>query len=97
MNNTTNALLTTLLVIAHAIELTYELGKASAPYIKATVALTITCALYIIQGARYVYTHRQEILDTIGEPFVYYSPVTLRAPQRIRYARPANTIRCATC
>ena len=89
-------MLTTLLVLAHAIELTYEVGKASAPYIKATVALTITCVLYVIQGARYVYNNRREILDTIGEPFVYYSPVTLRAPQRIRYARPKNTLRCAS-
>ena len=85
-------MLTTLLVLAHAIELTYELGKASAPYIKATVAFTITVALYVIQATRYVYTNRREILDTIGQPFVYYSPVTLRAPKRIRYARPANTI-----
>lgn len=94
MNNTTNLMLTILLVLAHAIELTYELGKATAPYIKATVAFTITVALYVIQATRYVYTNRREILDTIGQPFVYEytAPVTLKAPQRIRYARPANTI-----
>ena len=97
MNNTTNIMLTTLLVIAHAIELTYELGKASAPYIKATVAFTITCVLYVIQATRYVYTNRREILDTIGQPFgyEYTAPVPLKAPQRIRYARPANTLRVA--
>ena len=92
MNNTTNIMLTILLVLAHAIELTYELGKASAPYIKATVACTITVALYVIQATRYVYTNRREILDTIGQPFVYYSPAVLKAPKRIRYARPTNTI-----
>ena len=92
MNNTTNLMLTILLVLAHAIELTYELGKASAPYIKATVAFTITVALYVIQATRYVYTNRREILDTIGQQFVYTSPVRLKAPKRIRYARPANTI-----
>ena len=95
MNNTTNIMLTTLLVLAHAIELTYEVGKASAPYIKATVALTITCVLYVIQGARYVYNNRREILDTIGEPFVYYSPSRLTAPRYIRAAGIPNTFRTA--
>ena len=94
MNNTTNIMLTTLLVLAHAIELTYELGKASAPYIKATVAFTITVALYVIQATRYVYTNRREILDAIGESFIYTytAPTMLTAPKRIRYTRPANTI-----
>ena len=95
MNNTTNIMLTTLLVIAHAIELTYELGKASAPYIKATVAFTITCTLYIIEGAKHVYNNRREILDTIGDPFTYHSPSLLRAPQRIRARRVPNTLRVA--
>ena len=97
MNNTTNIMLTTLLVMAHAIELTYELGKAAAPYIKQAVAFTITCVLYIIEAARYTYTHRQEILDSVGEHFVYVSPTRLTAPRYIRAARPANTLRCATC
>ena len=95
MNNTTNIMLTTLLVLAHAIELTYELGKASAPYIKATVAFTITVALYVIQATRYVYTNRREILDTIGQQFVYTSPTRLRAPRYIRAAGVRNTMRFA--
>ena len=95
MNNTTNVMLTTLLVLAHAIELTYELGKASAPYIKATVAFTITVALYVIQATRYVYTNRQEILDTIGQQFVYTSPTRLMAPMYIRAAGIRNTLRYA--
>ncbi len=94
MNNTTNFMLTTLLVLAHAIELTYELGKATAPYIKAAVALTITCSLYVIEALRYVY-NRREILDTLGEPFVYTSPTRLVAPRYIRAPRPANTLRVA--
>ena len=95
MNNTTNVMLTTLLVLAHAIELTYELGKASAPYIKATVAFTITVALYVIEATRYVYTNRQEILDTIGQPFIYQSPAVLKAPRYIRAAGVRNTLRYA--
>ena len=95
MNNTTNALLTTLLVMAHAIELTYELGKAAAPYIKQAVAFTITCVLYIIEAARYTYTHRQEILDSVGEHFIYVSPTRLTAPRYIRAAGIRNTLRYA--
>ena len=105
MNNTTNIMLTTLLVIAHAIELTYELGKASAPYIKATVAFTITCTLYIIEALRYVTTNQEEVRETVSSFFVYVSPehdttmvstpTRLMAPQRIRAPRIANTLRVA--
>ncbi len=106
MNNTTNIMLTTLLVIAHAIELTYELGKASAPYIKATVAFTITCTLYIIEALRYVTTNQESIRDSVGQYFVYVTPehnttmvstpTRLMAPKRLRYARPKNTLRYAS-
>ncbi len=105
MNNTTNVMLTTLLVLARAIELTYELGKASAPYIKATVAFTITVALYVIEAARYVTTNQQEIRETASQFFVYVSPehdttmvstpTRLMAPKYIRAAGIRNTLRFA--
>ena len=95
MTKTTSIILTTLLVVAHAIELTYTVGKTSAPYIKMAVALTITMVLYLIDGVKFVYTNRQSILDTVGAPFIYQSPVVLKAPKRIRFRRPANTLAMA--
>ena len=100
MNKTTTALLTTLLVLAHAIELTYVLGKTTAPYIKAAVAFTITCVLYVADAISYIYTNRREILDTIGSPFVYTydAPVVapvLKAPKYIKAPRIRNTLRFA--
>ena len=97
MTKTTSIILTTLLVVAHAIELTYTVGKTSAPYIKMAVALTITMVLYLIDGVKFVYTNRQSILDTVGAPFVYTyeAPVVLKAPKRIRFRRPANTLAMA--
>ena len=85
MNNTTKALLTALLVLAFITEYT----------IKGIVALVALTTL-AIEGAVFVYNNRREIMDTIGEPFVYYSPARLTAPQRIRYARPKNTLRYAS-
>mgnify|MGYP005631339451 CR=1 FL=1 len=95
MTKTTTALFIALLTVAYAIEFTYTAGKASAPYIKQAVAFTITCVLYMIEATRYVYTNRQEILDTIGQPFIYQSPAVLKAPRYIRFTRPANTLRLA--
>ena len=100
MTKTTNALFTILLALAHAIELAYDTGKASAPYIKAAVAFTITCVLYVIEAAAYVYNNRQEIADTIGGYFVYtyQAPVVapvLKAPRYIKAPRIANTLRLA--
>ena len=97
MTKTTTAILIALLTVAYAIEFTYTVGKASAPYIKQAVAFTITVALYVIEAISYVYTNRQEILDTIGQPFTYTytAPVTLKAPRYIRFTRPANTLRLA--
>ena len=84
MTKTTTIILTTLLVLAHAIEATYELGKASAPYIKMAVAFVITLVVYTYENR-----HR------IGKAFVYESPSRLKAPKRIRFRRPANTIALA--
>ena len=97
MTKTTTALFIALLTVAYAIEFTYTVGKASAPYIKQAVAFTITCVLYMIEATRYVYTNRQEILDTIGQPFTYTytAPVTLKAPRYIRAAGVKNTLRYA--
>ena len=50
MTRTSTIILTTLLVIAHAIELTYDMGKASAPYIKMAVAFVITLAVYTYEN-----------------------------------------------
>ena len=95
MTKTTTALFIALLTVAYAIEFTYTVGKASAPYIKQAVAFTITVALYVIEATRYVYTNRQEILDTIGQPFIYQSPAVLKAPRYIRAAGVRNTLRYA--
>ena len=84
MNTTTNIILTTLLVIAHAIELTYELGKASAPYIKMAVAFVITMVVYTYEN-----WHQVE------KAFVYNSPSRLKAPKRIRAPRIKNTLALA--
>ena len=97
MTKTTTALFIALLTVAYAIEFTYTAGKASAPYIKQAVAFTITVALYVIEAISYVYNNRQEILDTIGQPFTYTytAPVTLKAPRYIRAAGVKNTLRYA--
>ena len=84
MNNTTNIILTTLLVIAHAIELTYELGKASVPYIKMAVALAITVVVYTYEN-----------WNKVEKAFVYTSPSRLKAPRYIRTNRIPNTIALA--
>ena len=84
MTKTTTALLTTLLVLAHAIELTYDMGKASAPYIKATVAFIITAVVYTIDN-----WHKVEALWQYE--YTPDAPV-LKAPKRIRARRIRNTI-----
>ena len=100
MTKTTNALFTILLAVAYAIELAYDTGKASAPYIKQAVAFTITCALYVADAISYVYANRQDIADTIGSYFVYTyeAPVVapvLKAPKYIKAPRIRNTLRFA--
>ena len=84
MTKTSTIILTTLLVIAHAIELTYEVGKASAPYIKMAVAFVITLAVYTYEN-----WHR------IGKAFVYESPSRLKAPRYIRAPRIKGTLALA--
>ena len=81
MNTTTNIILTTLLVIAHAIELTYEVGKASAPYIKMAVAFVITLVVFAYENRR-----------RVGKAFIYESPSRLKAPRYIKAPRIRNTI-----
>ncbi len=95
MTKTTNALFTILLAVAYAIELAYDTGKASAPYIKAAVAFTITCVLYVADAISYVYANRKEIINTIEQQFVYTSPTRLHAPRYIKAPRIANTLRFA--
>ena len=88
MTKTTTALFIALLTVAYAIEFTYTVGKASAPYIKQAVAFTITVALYVIEAINYVYNNQEDIRNTIGSYFVYEytAPVTLKAPRYIRAA-----------
>ena len=87
MNRTSTIILTTLLVIAHAIELTYDMGKASAPYIKATVAFIITAVVYTIDN-----WHKVEALWQYE--YTPDAPV-LKAPKYIRARRISNTIALA--
>ena len=84
MNTTTNIIFTTLLVLAHALEATYELGKASVPYIKMAVAFVITLVVYTYEN-----------WNKVEKAFVYTSPSRLKAPKRIRFRRPANTMMVA--
>ncbi len=97
MTKTTTALFIALLTVAYAIEFTYTVGKASAPYIKQAVAFTITVALYVIEAISYVYNNQEDIRNTIGSYFVYEytAPVTLKAPRYIRAAGVKNTMRYA--
>jgi uncharacterized integral membrane protein len=90
MTKTSIIILTILLVIAHAIELTYDLGKASAPYIKATVAFIITAVVYTIDN----WSKVNEFRHRVGKAFIYeYTPpVVLKAPSRIRASRIRNTM-----
>ena len=95
MTKTTTALFIALLTVAYAIEFTYTVGKASAPYIKQAVAFTITCVLYMIEATRFVYNNQEDIRNTIGSYFVYESPAVLKAPRYIRAAGIRNTLRYA--
>ena len=83
MNRTIYFIFASLLVISHAIELTYEVGKASAPYIKMAVAFVITAVVYTIDN-----WHKVEALWQ----YEYTPPVVLKAPKRIRARRIRNTI-----
>ena len=84
MNRTSTIILTILLVIAHSIELTYDMGKASAPYIKMAVAFVITAVVYTYEN-----WHRVE------KAFVYTSPSRLKAPRYIRAPRIKGTLALA--
>ena len=84
MTKTSSIILTILLVIAHAIELTYDIGKASAPYIKMAVAFVITVAVFTYENR-----HR------VGKAFIYESPSRLKAPRYIKAPRISGTIALA--
>ena len=84
MNRTIYFIFASLLVISHAIELTYEVGKASAPYIKMAVAFVITAVVYTYEN-----WHRVE------KAFVYTSPSRLKAPRYIRAPRIKGTLALA--
>ena len=84
MNKSILFIFTTLLVMSEMIQFTYQLGKASAPYIKMVVAFAITLVVYTYEN-----WHQVE------KAFVYNSPSRLKAPKRIRFRRPANTMRLA--
>ena len=83
MTKTTTPLFIALLTLAYAIEFTYTVGKASAPYIKQAVAFTITCVLYMIEATRFVYNNQEDIRNTIGSYFVYESPAVLPTAGRL--------------
>ena len=84
MNKTILFIFTTLLVMSEMIQFTYEVGKASAPYIKMAVAFVITLAVYTYEN-----------WDKVEEAFVYTSPSRLKAPKRIYAPRIPNTIALA--
>ena len=67
MNKSILFIFTILLMVSDLIQLTFELGKASAPYIKMAVAFVITLVVYTYENR-----HR------IGRAFSYeYTPDTL--------------------
>jgi hypothetical protein len=84
MNKSILFIFTTLLVMSELIQFTYELGKASAPYIKMAVAFVITLVVYTYEN-----WHQVE------KAFVYNSPSRLKAPRYIKFSRPANTMMMA--
>ena len=94
MNTTTNIIFTTLLVIAYAIEATYELGKATAPYIKKGVALVITAAIYSYENRHKVNEFRHRVSRAFSYEYTPDTPV-LKAPKYIRAKRIRNTIAVA--
>ena len=77
--------------IAELVEFTYDLGKASAPYIKMAVAFVITTAILAYENRHKV----EEFRHSISRAFSYeYQPSTpvLKAPRYIKFRRPANTM-----
>ena len=74
MNTTTSIIFTILLMVSQAIEFTYTVGKASAPYIKMAVALVITSAIVAYENRHKV----EEFRHRISRAFSYeYQPDTL--------------------
>ena len=81
MNKSILFIFTTLLVMSEMIQFTYEVGKASAPYIKMAVAFVITLVVYTYEN-----------WNKVEEAFVYTSPLRLKAPRYISAPRIRNTI-----
>ena len=74
MNTTTSIIFTILLMVSQALEFTYEVGKASAPYIKMAVAFVIAVALYSYENRHKV----EEFRHRVSRAFSYeYTPDTL--------------------
>ena len=81
MTTTTKVLFYSLFILSLMIEYTYKAGKASAPFIKSTVAFIYTMALYVGDGAEHLYNNRKEYLTKlknlqhkIERAFTYESP-----------------------
>lgn len=77
-------ILTILNTFSEMIELTYDIGKSSAPYIKMAVAFVITVAVFTYENR-----HR------VGKAFIYESPSRLKAPRYIKAPRIRGTIALA--
>ena len=91
MNTTTNIIFTILNGIAEMIELTYTVGKATAPYIKKGVALVITAAIYSYENRHKVNEFRHRVSRAFSYEYEPSTPV-LKAPKYIRAKRISNTI-----
>ena len=66
MNNQTKVLFYSLFILSLMIEYTYKVGKASAPYIKSTVAFIYTMALMAGDGVEHLYNNRTEYLTKLN-------------------------------
>ena len=73
MNTTTSIIFTILLMVSQALEFTYDMGKASAPYIKMTVAFVITAAIYTYENWYQVDAFRHRVSRAFS--YEYDTPV----------------------
>ena len=62
-------MLAALLALAFTLEYTFVAVKHVTVFTLVLFALTT-------QTVRYIYKNRQDILDAVGEPFIYHSPTT---------------------
>ena len=73
MNTTTSIIFTILLMVSQALEFTYDMGKASAPYIKMAVALVITSAIVAYENRHMVNEYRHRVSRAFS--YEYDAPV----------------------